>query len=131
MNDDIRKIFDILGVGPNEKFKVDGYTNIYYIDEDLMVFNAETGVSTLNMLIYLLNGTDKIIKLSKETKKKKLRELTPKEWYKWSISKCMRTGCDKCIFDRVNCSLDDYDSWINNKDLYSDKFLDQEIEWEE
>ena len=79
MKDNVRKIFDILSVEPNEKFKVDGYTNIYYIDEDLMVFNAETGVSTLNMLIYLLNGTDKIIKLSKETKKRKLRDLTPKE----------------------------------------------------
>ena len=34
-----------------------------------------------------------------------------------------------CIFNKAQCAEpSDESSWINNKDLYSDKFLDQEIE---
>ena len=63
------------------------------------------------------------------SKKKKLRDLTPEEWNKWREKICPPTSCNKCIFNKVMCYTE-Y-CWVNNKDLYSDKFLDQEIEVEE
>ena len=47
---------------------------------------------------------------------------------KWRDKNC-NYMCGKCPFSHVVC--DCLDSWINNKDLYSDEFLDQEIEVEE
>ena len=67
------------------------------------------------------------------SQKKKLRDLTPEEWNKWKRVDCDgRMSCDDCIFRNVPCSKSSsLNSWFNNKDLYSDKFLDQEIEVEE
>ena len=71
----------------------------------------------------------------KEKKKVKLRDLTEEQYEKWIKNNCDTFGnyCDGCPFQKVRC--DNYekknDWWIGNKDLYSDKFLDQEIEVEE
>ena len=37
MNDNVKKVFDMLGINPNEKFKLenDATNTIYYITEDL------------------------------------------------------------------------------------------------
>ena len=125
MNDNVRKIFDILGVEPNEKFKIEDVDNmtsgIFHMDENLNVLDEERRIYSLKRL---LNGTYKIIKLPK---KKKLRDLTEKELDKWVNKNCNNTPCDKCIFRNVYC-MSDNGCWIHNKDLYSDKFLDQEIE---
>ena len=66
-------------------------------------------------------------------KKKKLRDLTKDEWDKWEGVNCFRCdSCDDCIFSNVYCNKsNDGKSWVNNKDLYSDKFLNQEIEVKE
>ena len=41
-------------------------------------------------------------------------------------------NCFDCPFYRVSCLYDkDNKCWIDNKDLYSDKFLDQKIEIKE
>lgn len=60
-------------------------------------------------------------------KKIKLRDLTVEQWNSYR-NEC--TGsCDKCIFGFTVCYYSDVKtSWINNKNLYSDKFLDKEIE---
>ena len=65
--------------------------------------------------------------------KKKLRDLTKDEWDKWKRVDCdKRMSCDDCIFRNVPCGKSSsLSSWFNNKDLYSDKFLNQEIEVEE
>ena len=39
-------------------------------------------------------------------------------------------GCKNCIFKGVECNLEWKSCWIKHKDLYSDKFLDQEVEIE-
>ena len=71
--------------------------------------------------------TDNVRKIPK---KKKLRDLTPEEWDEWQRKNC--DNCNKCAFNIVSCSCSyEKRSWVNNKDLYSDKFLDQEIEVEE
>lgn len=62
-------------------------------------------------------------------KKIKLRDLTEEQYWKYNKKGCYTT-CDKCMFRLVNCTNHDEDCWIHHKDLYSDKFLDQEIEIE-
>lgn len=60
--------------------------------------------------------------------KKKLKYLTPEEFYNWSKENCDCTECNICPFKSANCNLYDEDSWINHKELFSDKFLNQELE---
>ena len=67
-----------------------------------------------------------------EKKKVKLRDLTEEQFKKY----CKNfTGngkdCGKCVFHNVICASWYDDCWIKHKDLYSDKFLDQEVEVEE
>lgn len=65
--------------------------------------------------------------------KKKLRDLTFEEYKYWKFENCIGKDCARCAFGCVNCSWVDEDTcggdtcWINNKDSYSDKFLNQEI----
>lgn len=68
-------------------------------------------------------------------KKIKLKDLTKEQWDNFNKNNCVRSiewlECRNCIFNHVNCSYSDSeDSWINNKDLYSDKLLNQEVEIE-
>ena len=59
--------------------------------------------------------------------------MTKDEWDKWKRVDCVeRDSCDDCIFRNVVCTRSNRESsWFNNKDLYSDKFLNQEIEVKE
>ena len=65
-------------------------------------------------------------------KKIKLRDLTPEQWDIINKNECFEiVECKNCLFDHVYCGdSDDADAWINHKDLYSNKFLDQEVEIE-
>ena len=65
----------------------------------------------------------------KETKKVKLKDLTEKEFLNWKNEKC-EADCEHCIFENVECAEGRNNCWVRNKDIYSDKFLDQEIEIE-
>ena len=70
----------------------------------------------------------------KEKKKVKLRDLTEEQFEKWSKNNCTHkygVYCVGCPFDIVNCADLNDNFWINHKDLFSDKFLDQEVEIEE
>lgn len=70
--------------------------------------------------------------------KKKLRYLTEEE-YRNFYDNCTQ-DCETCIFRKVHCDytfevypgevLDNDFCWFYNKELYSNKFLDQEIEIE-
>lgn len=63
--------------------------------------------------------------------KKKLRDITIEEYKKWYMKNCYCSdgSCNTCPFESVNCSCSTSKiNWINNKDLYSDKFLNKEIE---
>lgn len=65
--------------------------------------------------------------------KKKLRDLTFEEYKDWKFKNCtpIKT-CTKCEFGCVTCSWfpNEKTCWVNNKDSYSDKFLNQETEIE-
>lgn len=58
--------------------------------------------------------------------KKKLRDISLEEFKVY----CKQLSCEKCVFSKVCCDEFSSDCWINNKDIYSDKFLNQEIEIE-
>lgn len=125
MNDNVRKIFDILGVEPNERFKIEGIDEtIYYINESLHFYKVD-GLCIDVGLCNLLNGNVKIIKLPK---KKKLRDLTKEEYNNYCAKNC--NDCSHCQFYDVHCNIFDWKCWFYHKDIYSDKFLDQEIEVE-
>ena len=137
MNDNIKKVFDILGVKPYEKFKLesDATNTIYYITEDLKFIGiSESGENNFDDCFRLLltNKIGNIVKLPKESKKKKLRDLSEEEYKNWISNYCrkLKLNCNDCIFKNVNCGLGYVSCWFNNKDLYSDKFLDREIEVE-
>lgn len=136
MTDNVRKIFDMLGVEPNEKFKLKAVGKedaVYCLTGNLIgcLFD-ERGKDYESIVEWLLRealiNPEDIIKLPKEPKKKKLRDLTVDEYEKWNEKNCSITGCSDCIFGLVRC---DDEGWVNHKELYSDKFLDQEIEVEE
>lgn len=61
--------------------------------------------------------------------KKKLRDLTQEEYTNWYMKNCsVYVKCGDCPFNSVVCSIITKKNWVNNKDLYSDKFLNTEIE---
>ena len=104
--------------------KNSGCHYIYYFDVTIF---CDSGGGCL----YL---TDKAIieiddwEVIKEQKKVKLRDLTEEQFMKYCDSFTWtdksEKNCFKCIFYNVSC----WNDWIKHKDLYSDKFLDQEIE---
>lgn len=64
---------------------------------------------------------------------KKLRDVTKEELAEARDRVCRKTpkfNCRGCPFRYVTCSTKDEDCWVEHKDLYSDKFLDQTIEVE-
>lgn len=64
-------------------------------------------------------------------KKIKLRDLTSEQFERWMKDNCGHAeyvDCTDCPFFFSNCFVDEKKSWVNNKDLYTDKFLDIEIE---
>lgn len=71
----------------------------------------------------------------KETRKVKLRDLTEEQYKKWFKNNCAKYDdyCQGCPFQKIKCVSREKknDAWYLNKDLYSDKVLDQEIEIEE
>ena len=60
--------------------------------------------------------------------KKKLKYLTPEEFYNWEKENCNHIECNACPFKSANCNLYDEDSWVNHKELFSNEFLNQELE---
>lgn len=139
MNDNVRQIFNMLGIEPNEEFKIEDKNCFWKIDEKLNLYyrqgHYDNGDYAYNrfsnsLIIDLINNPELIIKLPKEPKKKRLRDITPEEWDKWLNKNC--GDCSECIFRKVMCADSCYkDSWIHHKDVYSDEFLNQEIEVEE
>lgn len=62
----------------------------------------------------------------------KLKDLTKEQWDNWVENNCnLKMDCENCPIYRGNCDSSENEiCWINNKDIYSDKFLDQEVEIE-
>ena len=56
----------------------------------------------------------------------KLRDLTEEQYEK----DCEKRICAECPFHDVECDSKYDNCWFKHKDLYSDKFLDREVEIE-
>lgn len=131
MNDNVKKIFEMLGVKPYEEFKFKDDKNKepkyrYFFDDTLTLkflndTRGECSFASAKTSMELIKGNYTLIKLPK---KKKLRDITVEEYTMWHKKNC-HLKCEKCIFNNVICGLN---SWVNHKDLYSDNFLDQEVE---
>lgn len=63
----------------------------------------------------------------------KLRDMTMEQYKEWKNNSCHGSGYwyKDCLFHKVFCYESNDTCWVNNKELYSDKFLDQEIEIKE
>lgn len=64
--------------------------------------------------------------------KKKLRDVTTSEFEDWAKKRCGANSsfCANCYFKFVHCLANSVTVWTKHKNLYSDNFLDQEIEIE-
>lgn len=64
--------------------------------------------------------------------KKKLRDITTSEFEDWTKKRCGANSsfCANCYFKFVHCLANSVTVWTKHKNLYSDNFLDQEIEIE-
>lgn len=66
----------------------------------------------------------------KMEKRIKLRDMTKEQWDFYKNNNC-NYQCNACPFRSANCLVSSsINSWIHFKELYSDKFLDQELEIE-
>lgn len=109
---------------------------IWYEDINYIILNENKEIISFKWGIYdALSIKDLLAddwEIIKEKKKVKLRDLTEEQYRKWVRNNCKNYDdkCYGCPFQKVYCDNCERknDWWISNKDLYSDKFLDQEVE---
>lgn len=56
----------------------------------------------------------------------KLRDMTIEDMKVFDEKVCGKILCSECIFSKVSCDNDN--CWVRHKELYSDEFLNQEID---
>lgn len=133
MNDKVNKVFELLEIQPNEKFKIKFESGcisdlIFHFDETLYLkCEDDCDLNSNALLFQLINGDCKIIKSFSTVGAKTIRDLTDEDFKKFKRNYCARLNCKGCPFVRVNCTIGDAKCWINNKELYSDNFLNQEV----
>ena len=109
----------------NEHIKKCGFQYIYYRDGTIFENNGGYWHLTDKEIVEIDDSWEIIT----EKKRVKLRDLTAEQVKKWIGENCNRGDyCKDCPFRCVEC----YDTfWLSHKDMFSDKFLDQEIEVED
>ena len=124
MNKMVSEVFKLLDVEPNEKFRIrdaSGNVSVFlYFDEKLYLRFAENGWLSTNHLVALLNGQESIVKENI----KKLRDWTLKDMRAYTMT-C--SNCSRCPFRYITCTAYNDECWVNNKDMFSDEFLDKEV----
>lgn len=111
----------------NRIIRLSGYKYIYY--KDGAIFEDKGGYWHLSSGEIIDNGNWEIIK---EKKKVKLRDLTEEQLKKWRQTNCIDGVCKNCVFNsNTGCICHVVYYWIKNKPVFSDTFLNQEIEIEE
>lgn len=129
MNNNVKKVFEMLGITIYEEFKLDdGQDILYRVDENLWVYYRVNDCWEKSQITISEFLTEKI-EIVKLPKKKKLRDLTNEEYIRWWNKNCgLERDCENCPFYEVLCNWDSRDCWIKHKTVYNDKFLDQEVE---
>ena len=115
MNDNVRQIFNMLGVEPNEEFEIEDKNSFWKIDEKLNLYyrqghydNGNYAYNGFNnsLIIDLIKNPELIIKLPKEPKKKKIGDLTIREAKEMQDKICdLNIGCEDCPF--YDCCIKD------------------------
>ena len=118
-----------------KKIRKIGSRNYYYLENGRI--RECSGVKSICALF----GDNLLLtdwEIIEETKKVKLRDLTEEQYKKWFYNNCCSknenksiSDCFVCVFHNAICNPESNRCWSEHKDLYSDKFLDQEIEVEE
>lgn len=117
-----------------KRAKIVGSEGVYFLDDkqELIVYKKDGWRVGTSIDYGKITSDDWEIVEEKKKVKVKLRDLTPEQYKSWCEKNCDKyERCEDCIFFKVHCIEDISNCWIENKDLYSDKFLDQEIEIEE
>lgn len=127
MTENAKKIFEILGIEPDEEFKIEDKNCFWKIDEKLNLYyrqghydNGDYAYNGFNnsLIIDLIKNPELIIKLPKESMKKKIGDLTIREAKEMQDKICnVIIDCKDCPF--CDCCINDCID------------LDQEIEVEE
>ena len=60
----------------------------------------------------------------------KLRDMAEKQYEKWIEQNCEIGFCEECVFNFAHCIVCNKSCWIFHKELYSETFLNQEVEFE-
>lgn len=103
-------------------------TYFYKNDQGNFIFkNGGADEYYYNLTCLLFSGDWEIVK---EPKKVKLRDLTEAQFRKY-LNGCVERKCAECPLNDVVCYPSYVNCLIKHKDLYSDKFLEQEIELQE
>lgn len=114
----------------NLRYKPDAEYDIMKILNSTTIFSID-GCGRVSALLPL-NYVNFSWTWEREEKKKiKLKDLTLEQYKKWEDKNCLNMDCKDCNFYKVSCDDRKDDCWINNKDLYNEKFLNQEVEIEE
>lgn len=112
----------------NLKYVIDSKYDIMKIlnpDNNLFIKNYNSGSALLALNFINFSWTWE----RKEKRKTKLKDMTMEDYEKWQEKNCKDLNCRVCPFRLVRCSA--LEGWISNKELYSEKFLNQEIEMED
>lgn len=79
---------------------------------------------------FLEQSKEQIKEKLKMKREIKLRDMTKEQWDSYKRNVCMWL-CTDCPIKAGKCFFStDENSWFNNKDMYSNKFLDQKVEIE-
>lgn len=114
----------------NLRYKTDSNYDIMKVlnpDNNFFVkdYNSASALLALNFINFSWTWE------RKEKRKIKLKDLTLEQYKKWCKDNCSNTKCEECVFFNVTCGIPCNGCWVKHKDLYSEKFLNQEIEIEE
>ena len=110
----------------NEHIKKCGFKYIYYRDGTIFENNGGYWHLTDKEIVEIDDSWEIII----EKKKVKLRDLTGEQYCR-RLKNHNCSSCEDCLFKIVECGYANQRCWLDNKEIYNDKFLDQEVEIEE
>lgn len=113
MTENVRKIFDMLGVEPYEKFMIES-VGIVYIDENLIIQDEKGFCLDNYYLLSLLTGKRQVLKLPK---KKHVGDLTCIDF----------ENCMDCPVRAINSYCRETYSLYDNLKEYNDEIQDKEI----
>lgn len=118
------------------KIKRKGWEKGQYIKiHDFFVVGKIVTEDNINYALTVMDLEADDWEIVKETKKVKLRDLSEEQYGNWRDNHCNDGyfNCNICPFVKVVCIGEKKfnNVRIRNKELYSDKLLDQEIEVEE